>query len=161
MFADHHQFPCLVVTFHQLGDDAIAGLFMIGLVADRDCHANGILNEDRPGEPKALISIGHGYFVECISGKPDGDAEDERAMGDAPAEWLGFAPLLIHVMGEKITGLAGMHDDVRLRYGTTVCLADLPGLELLKILPDVHGRPRTVDGLPDHAVTKDLATTFK
>jgi hypothetical protein len=42
-----------------------------------------------------------------------------------------------------------------------VCLADLPGLELLEILPDVHGRPRTVDGLPDHTVAKDLTTTFK
>lgn len=146
MFADHHKFSRLIMTFHQLGNNAIAWLFVIGLVADRDRHANGILNEHRPGEPKPLISVGHGYFVDHIRGQADGDAEDERSMGDAPTERLRLTPLLIHVMRKKISGLAGMHDDVRLRDGAAMRLADLPGLELLEILPDEHADLRRLMG---------------
>jgi hypothetical protein len=66
-------------------------------------------------------------------------------MRDPTSERLGLAPLLVHVMGEEITGLTGMHNDIRLRDGAPMCLADLPGLKLLKILTDEHGGRQTID----------------
>ncbi len=43
-------------------------------------------------------------------------------------------------------GLSGMHNDVRLRNGAAMRLADLPGLELLEILPDEHADLRRLMG---------------
>jgi len=62
-----------------------------------------IANKNRLDEPNAIISIGHGHFIDHIRCKPDGDGKNKRTMRYPFFEWLRFAPFFIHVMGKEIS----------------------------------------------------------
>jgi hypothetical protein len=64
-------------------------------------------------------------------------------------------------MGEKITGLTGMQNNIRFSDGTPICLEDLPGLKLLKILADEHGGRQTIDDVSCHANANEYSSSVK
>ena len=55
-------------------------------------------------------------------------------MSNTMFERLGIAPLLVHMMWEKIARLPGMENDVCLRYRAAVSMAGVAGLELFVVL---------------------------
>jgi hypothetical protein len=134
VFDGHDEFEVLVVGMDLFDDDAEFGFFMVVLAFDGYFRTEGVADEDGADEAEAIVAIGHGdfvYFVGCLA---DGDAKDERSVGDASFEGLGLAPFFVHVMGEEITGLAGMNDYVRLCDGAACSAAALPWLKLFVVL---------------------------
>src|ERR1700759_1638353 len=107
---------------------------MIGLGLDLYLGADRIPDKHGSDETQAVVAIGHGDFVDEVGGEADGDAEDERAVGDAMLKRLGIAPFFVHMMREKITGLPGMENDVRFRDRAAGGMAGVAGLELFVVL---------------------------
>src|SRR6185437_6054557 len=130
MLTDHDQLAMLVGDFNRLDNETETGFFMIPLTLDLYFCTDGIADKDGANEPKAVVSIGHGNLVDTVCRQPYSDAEYEGSMGNTPAERLGLAPFFVHMMGEKITCLTGVEDDVGLRDRTAVGVAAMPGLEL-------------------------------
>jgi hypothetical protein len=138
MFADHYQFPVLVMGFDGFGDQAVAWFFVFGLVADPYGNFYRVTDKDGADKTQAFVSIGHGDFIDMIGRQSDGDTKNEGAMCDPFLKRLCLAPFFIHVMGKEITGLAGMEDDIRFRDGAAGRLPDMVDVELFKILLQPH-----------------------
>lgn len=139
MFADHYQFIMLVKTFHQLGDNPESRFLMFLLFFIGNLYPDGIMNKNRPGKTKPLIAIGHGDLINQVGSKTDCHCKDQGAMRHPLFKGLGFAPLGIHMMGKKITGLPGVNNNIRFGDGPAKCLADFIYNIFLKIFPDKHG----------------------
>src|SRR6185437_1642956 len=119
MFAGHHQFAVLVCHLHRLYYQAETRFFVIGFGLDLYFCADRIPDKHGADEPEAVVAIGHGDFVDEVSGKADSDTENKRAVSDTMFKRLGIAPFLVHMMREKIARLPGMENDIRFRDRTT------------------------------------------
>jgi len=115
MFTDHHQFPVLVCHLHRLHHEAEAGFFVIGFGFDLYFRPDRIPDKHGSNEPETVVTIGHGDFIDKVSGEANGDAKNKRAVSDTMFKRLGIAPFLVHMMREKIACLPGMENDVRFR----------------------------------------------
>lgn len=120
----------LVRDFHRFDHEAKTGFLMIGFTLDLHLCTDGIADKNGADETQPVIAISHSDLVDPIGRQSDGDAENECSMGNAPAKRLGLAPFFVYMMGKKITRLAGVEDDVRLRDRAPPGLAGMPGLEL-------------------------------
>ena len=83
-------------------------------ISDRGGAGDRVADEDRLDEAELIVAIGHRVGIDVARGLSDADAENQRAVRNAPFKGLGLAPLRIHVVGVEITRLPGVHDDVRL-----------------------------------------------
>ena len=94
---------------------------------------DGVADVDGADEADAVIAVGKGDGVDDVGGHADGDAENERAVGNAPFEFLGFNPFLVHVVREKVAGLPGVQHDVSFGDGTAECLAACANFIFFKV----------------------------
>ncbi len=123
MFANHHQFPMLVVHFHQFRHQSEIRLLMVFLFLDGNGYANGIIDKNGPGKTQVIVAIRHRRFIDHIGRKAYGHRKDQGAVGDPFFKRLRFAPFLVHVVREKIARLPGMNYNIglcdRSSFGTT------------------------------------------
>src|SRR5689334_3693440 len=112
---------------------------MIFFVFDSNRNINSIADKNGFGKTKPFISIGHRNFVYHVGSKTNCNGKDECAMSHSLFKWLGLAPLFIHMMWEKIAGLASMNDNIGFSDRTPGCGAFVIQFKVLKILLNKHG----------------------
>ena len=66
-------------------------------------------------------------------GHADGDAENERAVGDTSFEFLGFDPFFVHVVWKEVACLPSMQHNVRFGDRTAECLPAFSNFVILKV----------------------------
>ena len=115
MFTDHDQLLVLIESFYGFRHQSVLRLPVILCIFYRYRNSYRVADEYGTDEAEPFISIGHGGFIDHIGREPDGNAEDERTMGNPFFKGLRLTPFFVHVMWEKVSGLTGMKDNIRLR----------------------------------------------
>lgn len=115
MLTDHHQLLLLIENLYQLRNQSVFRLLMLRQFCDRDRNFYRIPDEHRPDKPKPVIPVRHSRFIDLTGRHANGYAEDKSAMRNPFFKRLCLTPFFIHMMREKISGLTGMKDDIRLR----------------------------------------------
>jgi hypothetical protein len=115
MFTDHDQLLVLIESFYGFGHQSVFRLPVVFCILYGHRNSYRIADEYGAEEAEPFIPIGHGGFVDHIGCEPDGNAEDERTMGNPFFKGLRLTPFFVHVMREKVSGLTGMKDNIRLR----------------------------------------------
>ena len=139
MFAQHHEFFMLIETFHQFGHQAVFRFFMVFFFFYSNIYPNGIINKHGFDKTEPLITVGHGYFIDKISGQSDRHSKDEGAMGNPPAKGLGFAPFFVHMMGEKVARLSRVNHNICFGDRPAPRLAGMIQFEFLEVFLYEHG----------------------
>ena len=85
----------------------------------------------KEGKNQLVIAVGEGHGVDDGRGHSYAHAEHQSAVGNALAEVRSLAPFCVHMMGEEIAGLTGVHHHVRLGNGTAHRLTDSAHLIIL------------------------------
>src|SRR5688500_13564691 len=98
MLTEHYQFIVLVERFYQFSDQSKSWLLMLLFILDGNLYMQRISDKYRFDESEPFIAIGHGYFVDKVSGKTDGHGKNQRAVCNPLFKGLGFTPLFIHMM---------------------------------------------------------------
>ncbi len=127
MFADHYQLTVLIVNLHQLDHKTKARFFMIRLVLYLYFNPDRIPDKHRTGKAEPLIPIGHRHGIDLVGSQPNGNTEDQRAMRNSLLKRLRLTPFLVHMMGEKITGLSSMKNDISFGDRSPDTTVALPG----------------------------------
>lgn len=134
MLAGKDDLSFLVEDFYLLNHVTMIRFFgMISFFGDSSFDDDGVADMDGANEAHAVVAIGEGDRVDNIGGHADSDAENKRAMRDAPLELLGFDPFLIHVMREKIACLSGVQHDIGFGDGTAKCFPDFSNFVFFKV----------------------------
>src|SRR5258708_21617456 len=125
MLAGQPNLVVLIEDFTEFNDYAIPRpLDVIALLFDPVFHANGVADEYRPDETQAIISVREGQWIYEPSGHAHRHAEDQCAVSGAASEFLGLAPLRIHMVRVEIARLTGVQNDVRFGDGTAQCFTN-------------------------------------
>ena len=114
MFAYHDQLMVLIESFYRFSHQPICWFLMIHGALDGNRNFYRIADKYRADEPKPLIPICHGSFIDHVGRQTDSDAEDEGAMRDPSFKRLRLTPFFVHMMREKVSGLSCMKDNIRL-----------------------------------------------
>ena len=141
MLTDHHQGTMLVVALDQLRDDAVSRLTVLTQPTKGDGDRDRVIYEYRQRKAQAIISICHRHFVDKVGRETYGYAEDKRTMCDPFLKGLSTAPLLVHMMREKIPALSRMDHNGRFRHSPSAGGPHMTFLKLLEIFFHEHGKP--------------------
>ena len=124
MLAEHHRRIVLVLGlsgFYHLAETW--PLRVVGCGGDAHCGGNSIAGENRVRKAQPLVAIGHGMRINDGCCQTDTDCKRHGAVRDSGPERLGLAELFIHVMGEIVSAVPSVNNDVSLADRPPECLA--------------------------------------
>jgi hypothetical protein len=135
MFAIQDYFVTLIQNLTSFHHPAQVGPFgILLLVQNRNPGAQRVANENWFRKSQFIVSIGKGDRIDFSRGESNSYGECHGSVGDALAEWGLAGKLGIDVMGEKVSTMPGVDDDIGFRDGSSgrdAVGADLVVLEIL------------------------------
>lgn len=144
MLAKHDRLPVLIFGLAHLDHATKSRAFgIVFLPADRHDRVDCISDVDGFGKTEALISVGEGARIDLRRGKADPYGKSHGSVGYPGSERLRLAPLLIHVVREKVSRMASVNNDICFRDGPACRPARIAYSVILKVLFDLHSSPPT------------------